>query len=279
MLLSNGLSRQNRGYTSSASQTLLSQLEEKLIANQRLFLSYDYLSPQQSHLLRVSLADFLPPSQTNPYTNNARALVLPSVLDNARLPRGHHLVYFPPHLPSSKLVPDGCDLLHSPGSPFNRRMWAGGSVRFRDQHGGLLLNGQRAVCLEGVRDVRITGKEGEEKVFVGIERRVAIVEEKEDEKKLKARLWTATEEDWGDASVIEKRNLVFMRDKPPEELEAEKGSRNEPKRIVRGKSLPRTPTNILISAITDYESFKLPRIRPSAIYSLQRAHCSSVSPL
>ena len=98
------------------------------------------------------------------------------------------------------------------------------------------MNGQRAVCLEGVRDVRITGREGEEKVFVGIERRVAIAEEKEDEEQLKARIWTKTEEEWGDASVIEKRNLVFMRDKTPEELTAEKTSGSPQRRFVRGES-------------------------------------------
>lgn len=62
----------------------------------------------------------------------------------------------------------------------------------------------------------IKGREGEEKVFVGIERRVAEVAEEEDEENIRSRLWMKDEEDHGDAAVIERRNLVFMRPKSPE---------------------------------------------------------------
>ncbi|KMP03483.1 hypothetical protein CIRG_03175 [Coccidioides immitis RMSCC 2394] len=251
----NGLpSHNSRKYATSP---LLSRLEETLIG-QRLFLSYDYLSPQPSHLLRVSLADFLPFSQSNPFAKDVKKLALPSILEPGHMPRGHHLVYFPPQLPSSQLVPDGCDVLHSPGAPFNRRMWAGGSVRFRDLNGGPLLNCQRAVCVEGVRDVRVTGKEGEEKVFVGIERRVAILGEKEKEEDITSRIWTENEEDWGDSTVIEKRNLVFMRDKIPEQLRAEKTDGNQQTKILRAPANPTfrhtlTPSRALLfrfSALT-----------------------------
>ncbi|WEW56280.1 hypothetical protein PRK78_001723 [Emydomyces testavorans] len=231
--LLHGLSPRSRAHTASASQKLLSQLD-KTLTNQPLYASYDYLSPQPSHLLRVSLADFLPPSQSIPFVkNDANAFSLPSVLESRHMPRGHHLVYFPPQLPSSQLLPDGCDILHSPGTPFNRRMWAGGSVRFRDQNGGLILNGQRAVCLEGVRDVRVTGREGDEKVFVGVERRIATVKEKEDEESIRSRIWAEeSEEDWRDARVIEKRNLVFMREKSSEQIAPEK---SQQRRILRGE--------------------------------------------
>ncbi|KAI1965808.1 hypothetical protein LOZ58_000708 [Ophidiomyces ophidiicola] len=224
-------------YSSRAPATLLSQLEDKL-THQPLFLSYDYLSPQPSHLLNVSLRDFLPRAESRQPLKDASGLVLPSVLDAGHLPRGHHLVYFPPHLPSSELVPDGCDVLHCPGAPFNRRMWAGGSVRFRDPNGGPLLDAQRAVCIEGVRDVRIKGKEGEEKVFVGIERRIALVKENEDEETMRRRIWTVTEEEWGDASVIEKRNLVFMLDKTPEELRREQSDGAQQRKPLKAPTNP-----------------------------------------
>ncbi|EEP79181.1 conserved hypothetical protein [Uncinocarpus reesii 1704] len=247
--LVNGLSSQSR--RSSTASPLLSHLEEKLL-NQRLFLSYDYLSPQPSHLLRVSLSDPLNLPESKQFEKNANAFSLPSVLQPGHMPRGHHLVYFPPQLPSSQLVPDGCDMLHSPGAPFNRRMWAGGSVRFRDQNGGPLLNCQRAVCLEGVRDVRVIGREGEEKVFVGIERRIATVAETESEENITRKLWTAREEEWGDAVVIEKRNLVFMRDKTPDQVSMEKSRGNSQKRVLRGEKseilLSTQPLTALLTA-------------------------------
>ncbi|EEH49798.1 uncharacterized protein PADG_05877 [Paracoccidioides brasiliensis Pb18] len=204
-------------YTSQRSLSSLpsfSVLRNEL-TQRRLPLFYDYLSPQQSHLLNLSLDDFIPTSGSTS-ANNGNATALPSsVLDPRPLPAGHHLVYFPPHVPSSQLLPDGTDTLHYPGPPFNRRMWAGGWVRFYNDGNDepLLLNGQRAVCIEGIRDVSVKGKDGEEKVFVAVERRVAVVREGEEEEEIRGRVWTVGEEEKGDAVVVERRNLVFMRDR------------------------------------------------------------------
>ncbi|EGC45072.1 conserved hypothetical protein [Histoplasma capsulatum var. duboisii H88] len=214
-----------RRVSSSALRTQLNQLPQR-----RLPLFYDYLTPQQSHLLNLSLAGFVPATAT---VNNAKSppttasTTLPSsTLDPPPMPAGHHLVYFPPQIPISQLLPDGTDRLHSPGSPFNRRMWAGGWVRLckknhnndcntarSGKHRPLLLNGQRAVCIEGIRDVSVKGKEGDEKVFVGVERRMAVAGEGEDEETIRGRVWTKDEAEWGDAAVVERRNLVFMRDR------------------------------------------------------------------
>lgn len=131
---------------------------------------------------------------------------------------GHHLVYFPPQVTLSQLLADGTDVLHTPGDPFNRRLWAGGHVRF-PVSGGPLLNGSRAVCLETIRDVVVKGREGEEKVIVSIERRVGTVEEQESDQSVRERLWTEDAEDPGAAAVIETRNLVFMREKTREQLD------------------------------------------------------------
>lgn len=90
-------------------------------------------------------------------------------------------------------------------------MWAGGRIRFvRD----VPLDCSRAVCVEGIRDVVVKGEGESEKIFVGIERRVGIVRDAaEGEEALVKRVWTVQEEDVGDAAVIERRNLVFMRER------------------------------------------------------------------
>jgi hydroxyacyl-ACP dehydratase HTD2-like protein with hotdog domain len=99
-------------------------------------------------------------------------------------------------------------------------MWAGGRIRFPHE-GGPLLNASRAVCVEGIRDVVVKGKEGEEKIFVGVERRVALVEDEgEEEEEIRERVWTETEEEQGDAVLIERRNLVFLRERTEKELYA-----------------------------------------------------------
>lgn len=203
--------RRGRGFSDSS----LANLHDKL-TSRRLPLVFDYLSPQPSHLLNLTLADFIPKVELDSIPDHAVTTELPSVNRPRPMAPGHHLIYFPPHVCESQLLADGTDVLHTPGHPFDCRMWAGGRVRF-PKEGGPLLNGRRAVCLEGIRDVMIKGREGEEKVFVGIERRVAEVAEQENEEDIRRRLWTKDEEDHGDAVVIERRNLVFMRPKSPEQ--------------------------------------------------------------
>lgn len=97
-----------------------------------------------------------------------------------------------------------------------------------------MLNGQRAVCVEGIREVNIKGKEGDEKIFVGIERRVATVDEHESDDAVRSRVWTQSEEEQGASMVIERRNLVFMRDRTSKDIEAAKSATNiSPRRIMK----------------------------------------------
>ena len=84
----------------------------------------------------------------------------------------------------------------------------------------LALDGACAACIEGLRDVTITGKEGEEKIFVHIERRIGYVDPEShqrwrrldkidaaaSEESVIERIWKGD-----DAVVVEKRNLVFLR--------------------------------------------------------------------
>ncbi|TAQ90431.1 3-hydroxyacyl-[acyl-carrier-protein] dehydratase [Chlorociboria aeruginascens] len=190
---------------------------------------YDYLSPTPSHLLNISLADFLPQSCYPPNFQDAN-LSLPlarpegmSTEDRHVLPQGHHLVYFSPQIPSSALLPDGTDPLQSPGGPFVRRMWAGGSLHFNPTRGYQLpLDNLRASCIERISDVVVKGTKGNEKVFVSIERRVGLVERYNplsslleravDDQQLLNR-FHPTSDALGPASMVETRSLVFMREK------------------------------------------------------------------
>lgn len=189
---------------------------------------YSDLTPSQSHALGITLSAFLPPSWTASSATTALpanavgAPVLPQPSAALPLPPAHHLVYFNPVIPADRLLHDGTDPLQSPGAPFVRRMWAGGYVKFARGEGPV-LDGARWVCVEGIRDVAVKGRAGEEKVFVGIERRVgrAAVGGDEGEEAVRARLWAEAEADWGDAELIERRNIVFMRGRTAEEAGAE----------------------------------------------------------
>ena len=133
-------------------------------------------------------------------------------------------MYFSPQVPSSKLLPDGTDPLQSPGEPFVRRMWAGGSLLFdTDPTNQVATDNQRLCCTESISDVSVKGSEGDEKVFVTINRQIG--------KPLIAsiRLPMLYKNPWdldldylecaghtqnlSPWAVLEKRNLVFMRQK------------------------------------------------------------------
>src|SRR3954466_8525044 len=131
-----------------------SSLSERLhreLTTRKLPLTYDYLHPQPSHLLNLTLRDLLPQSTTiHDYAT------LPSIQNPSPLPVGHHLIYFPPQVTLSQLLPDCTDTLHTPGEPFNRRLWAGGNLRFPASSPA--LDGSRAVCIESIRNVTVNGR-------------------------------------------------------------------------------------------------------------------------
>nr|POF18007.1 mesaconyl-c(4)-coa hydratase [Quercus suber] len=187
---------------------------------------FDDLTPQQSYRLDVTLSDFLP--DTNPPT------LLP--LPGQQLPIPHHMIYFEPTKRANQMLADGTNPDQSPGEPFVRRMWAGGRVLY-NHNNPLVLDAGRGVCAEFIRSVTTKGKEGEEKLFVSIERRLAkaTAEELEGlasatqgetaretlEHRVRQRLWRDQEEDFGPCSVVETRNIVFMRARSKEQAAAE----------------------------------------------------------
>lgn len=159
----------------------------------------DDCSRLPSFLLAETLRDFLPES---PIYDNSQ-------LQSSVLPFAHHVVYFPPPTPLSSLLPDGTEPLHSPGPPFHRRMWAGGSINLKTYEDSL-RTGVDAVCQEKIRDVTIKGREGEEKIYVTIERSIKqamLPDVSENPRKGKDFLISR-----GDGNINELRNLVFLRD-------------------------------------------------------------------
>ncbi|PYI26816.1 hypothetical protein BP00DRAFT_354964 [Aspergillus indologenus CBS 114.80] len=230
--------------------SLLSERLHRKLTAHLLPLTFDYIYPQQSFLLDRTLVDLLPPS-------GAPSEAFPSIISPSRLPPGHHLVYFPPQVSLSQLLPDGTDFLHSPGYPFTRRLWAGGSVRFAAT-GSLLLDGGRAVCIETIRDVLVRGQTGEEKVIVRIERRIGTVREGENPSQIRDRIWKVEEADLGHSSIIEHRHLIFMRDRTPEQLTDDRANLKKPPRTIKSPTGSHfrhslTPTRALLfrfSALT-----------------------------
>ncbi|KAL3481869.1 hypothetical protein BJX99DRAFT_132516 [Aspergillus californicus] len=216
-------------------------LHQKL-TSRKLPLSFDYLSPQPSHLLNLTLTDLLPNSTFSSRTQND----LPCISRPAHLPPGHHIVYFPPQVTPSQLLPDGTDALHTPGPPFNRRLWAGGSVKFSATR-NLLLDGSRAVCIEEIRDVIVKGQPGEEKIIVKIQRQIDTVQEEESVDDVRRRIWCDIEDEGAHACIIENRDLVFMREKTANQLEQDKARFSHAPRSVKSPTNPKFRYQIKLS--------------------------------
>ena len=123
------------------------------------------MKPTQMKCLRNALADFLPVPSGAPEEPAYRRRE--DRAHNMFLSPTHHLVYFPNVPRTSLLLPDGTDSLHSPGPPFTRRMWAGGTMEFRQD---IQMDGSPYHCSESIEDVQARGEEGEEKIFVKINR-------------------------------------------------------------------------------------------------------------
>lgn len=190
-------------------------------------LFFDYLQPQPSHLLDLTLKDLFPKLDVFPQSQT-----LPTIARPSYLPPAHHLVYFPPQVTLSQLLADGTDILHAPGPPFNRRLWAGGRVRLAVNN-KLSLNGGRAVCIEGIRDVIVKGRPGDEKIIVKIERQIGTVQENETEQEIRNRIWSDGEYMKADASIVENRDLVFMRDKTVNQLDEDKAKFSQAPRTIK----------------------------------------------
>ena len=204
-------------------------LQTELPARPKVVL-YDDITPLNTHRLNISLASFVPESWV------PQGIQLPEPDSSKFLPPAHHLLYFNSAYPENQLLADGTDPNQSPGPPFIRRMWAGGYVRWNPER-AISVDSSRYACVEGIRDVIIKGKPGEEKVFVGIERRFGPVEKGETESLVRERLWEENEDDFGVSRLIERRNIVFMHERTPEELAKVRaqGAAPHPTKLLRRK--------------------------------------------
>lgn len=188
-----------------------------------------YLDPTPSHLLNLMLADLLPkPCHAPPVAYFQAESENLSRVQVQTLPQDHLLAYFPPAIPSFQLLADGTDTLHSPGPPFVRRLWAGGSLAFHHMKQFELTRMTPSTCYESIQDVKVRGRrEGDEKVFVHLERcytsdkgwRSHMASERKRKKLVDAEKsspnWNPRRpHNW---SVAETRDLVFLREKTREQ--------------------------------------------------------------
>ncbi|KAI1143907.1 hypothetical protein F5Y05DRAFT_10505 [Hypoxylon sp. FL0543] len=209
-------------------------------------LSWDVMSPTNSSLLNIALADFIPVTcQAPAYQTGARTI--DKVDPNTKLPYGHFLVYFPLQKTASELCPDGTDPMHSPGGPFERRMWAGGSIEFNDD---FRLDSSPVVCKESIDEVTVKGAEGQEKIFVDVLREYMRKEEFEN---------TSLRGLPMAQGIRERRTLVFMRGVSKEQVRGNLAKALKGRdRIVKAPNVPDfsitlTPTPTLLfhySALT-----------------------------
>lgn len=149
------------------------------------------------------------------------------------LPLSHSLVWFNTAMPPDQLLPDGTDPLQSPGEPWTRRMWAGGSMelnaqKFMDPEHGFTA-GSDMICSERIHDVQLRGQGDSAKIFVTLHRRLAQWDSLsalgDPQALFEQQLFGA---DWGHAIFTEERNLVFLKDKTAAEHEAIKAGQFVP---------------------------------------------------
>jgi hydroxyacyl-ACP dehydratase HTD2-like protein with hotdog domain len=225
---------------------------------------YDNITFGQSFLLANTIDDFLPP-----YPQEVR-IPSPSEWHSTEaqpLRPGYHLIHYPPSSKLSELLPDNTETDQSPGEPFVRRMWAGGRLEFFPDRRNTLRMGTGVIstCTEAISDVKIKGNEGDEKIYVTIDRRMSsqfrmkdkfgqsiyrdsTADKTEDE--VRARMQEGVE-----CGVIEQRNIVFMRERTP--VQAADAAK-KPGKVVRAPHKPTfshslTPTASLLfrfSALT-----------------------------
>jgi hydroxyacyl-ACP dehydratase HTD2-like protein with hotdog domain len=87
------------------------------------------------------------------------------------VPPGYHLVYFTPSIVESELGLDGTDRTVNPLSPFTRRMWAGGELKWTQSAKSLLRVGQEVqetTTLLSAEPKKL--KNGGEMLVVGVEK-------------------------------------------------------------------------------------------------------------
>lgn len=116
--------------------------------------------------------------------------------DGTPIPPSYHLVYFTPSIVESELGLDGTDRTVNPLSPFTRRMWAGGELRWTQDATSLLRVGQTVCETTHLTSAELkTLKSGGQMLVVGVEK-------------------TFTND--SGIALVDKRSWVFQREITPE---------------------------------------------------------------
>ncbi|KAF2728945.1 hypothetical protein EJ04DRAFT_503224 [Polyplosphaeria fusca] len=173
------------------------------------------LNPRDNETLAVTLEPFI---RNSFFPSEAGVPV-----GNFIFPLGSHLVHFYDVVPTNALLPDGTDKRHSPGGKFKRRLWAGGSMRLDMDKYYSAVRGwasfQRIHAHERIKEVELRGQGASKKLFVTIERRFGAVADLADcggsaSDALAGQ--TGRGDEWGAASLVEERTLVFLKQRPDE---------------------------------------------------------------
>ncbi|KAA8625752.1 hypothetical protein PtrSN002B_005106 [Pyrenophora tritici-repentis] len=180
----------------------------------------DHITNQHEFRLSQTLMGFLP----------QEACITPGYKKPV-IPVGHHLIWFNAAIATNELLPDGTDALQSPGGPWVRRMWAGGSLQVKadayfDKSLGFVLD-TPMLGTECIKKVELRGEGDAAKIFVTVERRFARVDHlAKSYTEEHGSLGRATglervqgyfaeqirkDEGWGHALLKEERNLVFFK--------------------------------------------------------------------
>ncbi|KAK8090331.1 hypothetical protein PG997_005292 [Apiospora hydei] len=197
-------SPQAHSHNASAAAALLDikSLRAEMLARPEQ-LTWDTMSPTPSYLLDISLSEYL---DGNSKTNNK----------NSGNGSGSNIL-----TGGGGLDPKTIKYPLPPGAPFERRMWAGGSIEFRWP---LRLDHGPAVCAERIQDVTVRGPPGHEKAFVDVLR--CYGNTGRDAKTGRVVMSRAPE-----GAVREVRTLVFMRKQ--EEAENEEDLESIPRGLLR----------------------------------------------
>lgn len=180
---------------------------------------YRSIMPNETKdLIDIAFAGTLPPDCLSPGFSIDRHFSMRNGKLHPIVTQGYHVAYFPPRITDADLLADGTDKLQWPGHPFVRRVWAGGSVVFHPHFQRILRGNVPSTLTEDITGVRVTGTEGNEKIWVTVRRKLWQRTPKEDTLMLSDTSGTDTDH------VVETRNLVFMRERT-EELDTTKETR------------------------------------------------------
>lgn len=188
------------------------ELVKKLLSHHPIAYN-DVFTKKKSEQLDITLRGILPSIAT--FAPGTPTLLARS---HTRLIPGRHLIYFSSQADTISLLPDGTDTNLTPGEPWSHRLWAGGRIQFPQRDGVLGHVVSKYLLGDFVRDVRITGLEGEEKIFVKTERRVtkwASLKKSRAYANWQKAMQRPSEDDTSEAIVVETRDLCFMRPRDP----------------------------------------------------------------